>query len=245
MSQPLPFLSFQNEKSTATILDLFRTPNLRKKTLIQYYQWFTASMVYYGLTLNPEELVPGGDLYITFLVGGLIEFPAYALNIIVFLWMGRRIPLSIMYFIGGVALLLTLAVPAGEDYYHSLEVQRLIKIILFSGTPNLVFQTIGKFGITAAFASIYLVAAELFPTEVRQTGLGSSSMFARVGSMLAPVIGKELSKISVAIPIIIFAVVSLISGVLTLFLPETHGRTIPDTIEEGNQMTSYISTLHV
>ena len=94
-------------------------------------------------------------------------------------------------------------------------------------------QTIGKFGITSAFASIYLVAAELFPTEVRQTGLGSSSMFARVGSMLAPLIGRELSKVNVAIPIVIFAVASLVSGALTLLLPETHGRTIPDTIEEG------------
>ena len=71
-------------------------------------------MVYYGLTLNSGSLVPGGDLHINFLVGGLIEFPAYALTIIVLLMFGRRLPLAAMLFLAGVALFLTLAVPEGE-----------------------------------------------------------------------------------------------------------------------------------
>ena len=36
----------------ASILALFRTPNLLKNTLIQYFNWFTASFVYYALTFN-------------------------------------------------------------------------------------------------------------------------------------------------------------------------------------------------
>ena len=42
-----------------TFLDLFKTPNLRKNTLIQYFNWFTATFVYYGLTLNADTLIPG------------------------------------------------------------------------------------------------------------------------------------------------------------------------------------------
>jgi OCT family organic cation transporter-like MFS transporter 4/5 len=39
---------------------------------------------------------------------------------------------------------------------------------------------LGKIGIAAAFAVIYVWSAEIFPTVVRNAGMGSSSAFARV-----------------------------------------------------------------
>ena len=45
----------------ASAFDLFKNPNMLKKTLIQMYVWFTASFVYYGLTLNGDILIPGND----------------------------------------------------------------------------------------------------------------------------------------------------------------------------------------
>ena len=41
----------------ANLLTLFRTPNMAKKTLILYFNWFANSFVYYGLTLNSGNLV--------------------------------------------------------------------------------------------------------------------------------------------------------------------------------------------
>ena len=41
---------------------------------------------------------------------------------------------------------------------------------------------------SAAFAVIYVWSAELFPTMVRNSGMGSSSMMARVGGMICPYI---------------------------------------------------------
>ena len=55
----------------ASILALFRTPNLLKNTLIQYFNWFTASFVYYALTFNSGTLFPG-NIYINTLISGLI-----------------------------------------------------------------------------------------------------------------------------------------------------------------------------
>ena len=46
--------------------ELFKTPNLRKKTLIIYYMWFSTSMVYYGLTLNSNSQ---DSLFINYSVG--------------------------------------------------------------------------------------------------------------------------------------------------------------------------------
>ena len=47
------------EVKKVTFLDLFKSPNLRKNTLIQYFNWFTTTFVYYGLTLNADTLIPG------------------------------------------------------------------------------------------------------------------------------------------------------------------------------------------
>lgn len=48
-------------------LKLFLLPNMRKKTLICYYMWFSTATIYYGLTLNSNTL--GTDLFTTFCIG--------------------------------------------------------------------------------------------------------------------------------------------------------------------------------
>ena len=58
----------------------------------------------------------------------------------------------------------------------------------------LTMATLGKFGAICAFAIIYVQAVEIFPTVLRSSGIGSSSSMARVGSVLAPVIGRELVR---------------------------------------------------
>ena len=45
---------------------------------------------------------------------------------------------------------------------------------------------IGKIGASAGFSMVYQYSAELFPTVVRNAGMGSSSCMARVGGMIAP-----------------------------------------------------------
>ena len=51
---------------------------------------------------------------------------------------------------------------------------------------------IGKAAITASFSVIYVYTAELFPTSVRHIAVGSSSMMARIGGLVAPFMGEPL-----------------------------------------------------
>ena len=52
---------------------------------------------------------------------------------------------------------------------------------------------IGKFGSSAAFATIYLFSAELFPTVVRNSAMGASAAFSGIGAILAPYIVELVS----------------------------------------------------
>jgi len=60
--------------------------------------------------------------------------------------------------------------------------------------PKVVLATLGILGMSIAFPTVYLYSAELFPTVVRNVGVGTSSMCARFGSMVAPYITSLASS---------------------------------------------------
>ena len=57
-----------------------------------------------------------------------------------------------------------------------------------------VLAMLGKMGALAGFTTMYLYSAELYPTIVRNAGMGASSCMARVGSMVAPYIANLVCK---------------------------------------------------
>lgn len=44
----------------------------------------------------------------------------------------------------------------------------------------------GKFGFTMAFGIVYIYTAEIYPTVLRNVGMGMCSSAARIGSITAP-----------------------------------------------------------
>lgn len=78
----------------------------------------------------------------------------------------------------------------------------------------------------------YLYSTEIYPTEVRQIGLGVNSAVSRVGSMLSPFV-KELNEMThVSVSMGLFASIALVNTFLVLLLPETRGKDISDTIHQ-------------
>ena len=49
---------------------------------------------------------------------------------------------------------------------------------------------VGKLGPAGAFGVIYVFSAELYPTVLRNAGMGASSCVARFGGMAAPYVAK-------------------------------------------------------
>ncbi|NXA18933.1 S22AD protein, partial [Ibidorhyncha struthersii] len=94
-------------------------------------------------------------------------------------------------------------------------------------TVTTVLAIIGKFMATASFSTSYVYSAELFPTIIRQTGVGLCSMLARVAGIVAPLI-RLLSQYHRAIPMAIYGSAPVVVGLLCILLPETRGTDLAD-----------------
>ncbi|XP_076244758.1 organic cation transporter protein [Calliopsis andreniformis] len=205
----------QKEDRSYGSLDLFKTPNLRKKTLNVCLNWFANSIVYYGLSLNVGNLV--GNPFLMLFLSGLVELPSYILMCFLMDRSGRRCVVSTFMLIGGLCCIIASSIPSGTDSAASA----VMIIVLF-----------GKACIAASFAVIYNYTAELFPTVVRNTALGIGSMCARLSGALTPMI-MLLDSFNPKVPAILFGFVALLSGFLSLYLPETVNQPMPETIEDG------------
>ena len=51
---------------------------------------------------------------------------------------------------------------------------------------------VGKAAITMSFTGAYVYSVEIFPTGIRNIGLGTCSMCARISGMAAPFVGGPL-----------------------------------------------------
>ncbi|XP_014677146.1 PREDICTED: organic cation transporter protein-like, partial [Priapulus caudatus] len=176
---------------------------------------FVVSMVYYGLSLNSVNL--GSNPYLSFFLAGLVEIPAYLVVMYTLKRYGRRLSTSATMLASGISCLVT-ALPFLQGYDE-----------LIVG-----LATFGKFCVSMTFSVVYLYSAEIYPTVVRNAGVGSNSVFARVGAILAPYISM-LGTYSPTLPLVIFGIPAVIAGVLAMFLPETMDKVLPETLNDGEQ----------
>ncbi|XP_022095364.1 organic cation transporter protein-like [Acanthaster planci] len=245
----LPCLSQLQEnrhsEETKTFIDLMRYPNLRRKAFIVYFVWLSNNMVYFGLTYFTEDL--GSDPYLSFFLAGLVEIPAYILCQLLLGRIGRKWLICIFMTVGGVSLLSTLAVPKGSSSYlyplpHNSVTQNRFKRVVANnkennnsnlGTLTLAIAMIGKLCISGSYAIVYLYAIEIFPTPVRNAGVGGGAMLSRIGSISSPYILLLADYTFPEFPFLIFGSFTLVSGILMLVLPDTMGVKLPETMQEG------------
>lgn len=197
------------------VLDLFRTPNLRKKSLNVCLNWFANSIVYYGLSLNTGSLL--GNPFLMLFLSGLVEIPSYVVTVILMDRTGRRGLISTLMILGGFCSIAAAYIPreisGGQTYVVTIGM-------------------LGKAFIAGSFAIIYNYSAELFPTVLRNTALGVGSMCARLSGAMTPLI-MLLDSFDPRVPAVVFGFLALVSGFLALYLPETLNQPMPESLEDG------------
>ncbi|KAK9875027.1 hypothetical protein WA026_005835 [Henosepilachna vigintioctopunctata] len=202
------------ETTSLGVLDLFRTSEMRNKSLLLYIIWFSVFLVYFGLVLNLENI--GGDIYINSVLSGVVEVPALAVSIPILIKKGRRWPLALSMIISGIACAF------------------IIPFKIFSSEHQWVittFSMITKMCISSSNAMMPVFTAELFPTTLRNIGVGSSNIAAGIALMLVPYL-FELKTIEKTLPVGVLALCGILGGLSVLFLPETGGKPLQESLIE-------------
>lgn len=215
--------SMKKELSSAqgspTVLDLFRTPHMRVTTLSLSSVWLSTSFAYYGLAMDLQKF--GVDIYLIQVIFGAVDIPAKIVVTICMSLIGRRPSQCGALIIAGITILINLLVPLDKQ------------------TARTCLAVVGKGCLAASFNCCYLYSGELYPTLIRQTGMGWVSMMARVGAMVAPMVLLTGDYVS-WLPGLIYGGAPIISGLLGIFLPETRGIPLPDTIQDVEERGSGI-----
>ena len=92
---------------------------------------------------------------------------------------------------------------------------------------------IAKFNCTMSFYFFYLQAIELFPTCVRNTGIGFVGFVAAMFGLAGPHI-TALGASDKRIPLGAMGLINILAAIMASFLPETLGCDLPETLKSAS-----------
>ncbi|XP_009458954.1 PREDICTED: solute carrier family 22 member 6-A-like [Nipponia nippon] len=179
--------------------------------LTSFWPRFSTSFAYYGLAMDLQNF--DVNIYVIQLIFGAVDIPAKLVSILTITFVGRRFTQSVALILAGLAILANILVP------RDLRTLR---------TALAVF---GKGCLAASFNCVFLYTGELYPTVIRQTGMGLANTMARLGSITAPLV-KMAGDVFPALPFVIYGAAPVVSGLVAIFLPETRDTALPETVEE-------------
>nr|XP_033811685.1 solute carrier family 22 member 6-A-like isoform X2 [Geotrypetes seraphini] len=197
--------------STHSILDLFRTPAMCRISCCLMFVSFSTNFAYFGLSMDLKNF--GLNIHLVQMLFGGIDVFAKIICGVALNFFGRRTIQATSLILAGIFLLVNTAVPLDMHTFR-------ITLVMF-----------GKGCLAASSLCTYLFGGELFPTIVRQTGMGFITMMARLGGIVAPMVLMAGDYV-LFLPLVVFGGAPIISGVAACFLPEMLNAPLLDTIEE-------------
>ncbi|KAL8589119.1 hypothetical protein ACOMHN_017282 [Nucella lapillus] len=198
-------------QTSTSILDLFRYRRMCLYSCVMFFLFFVNSLGYFGISFSVPVL--HGNQFVNLCIMGAVEIPANIVCILISQRVGRRYPNAMFLLLCGASNIAAIFLPSHIAWL------------------KLVFVMVGKFAITAAYSTIYLYSAEIFPTVIRNQAMGMSSVFENIGSISAPFIVLAAKSVP-EVPLVVFGVLTGAGACLTLLLPETHNRPLPQTVHE-------------
>ncbi|XP_067223007.1 solute carrier family 22 member 7 [Chanodichthys erythropterus] len=192
-------------------LDLVKTPMMRRLAVLTGITWFSVATVAYGISFNISSF--GLNMYLTQFVYGAIEIPAKSSIFYLLDKFGRRITQAGSLLLVGISLMINIFIPKDKTVVRT------------------VIAVLGKGCSATSFGTVILYSSELYPTVLRQNGMGYNSFLARLGVSVAPLILLS-DDIWSYFSQVILSSLALSAAFVAYHLPETRGRCLPETIED-------------
>jgi MFS family permease len=201
----LPTATKENLKkvSLAASISLLFTPERRESTIRLWIALLTSFATLYYLTAWIPKLASqmGLDLKLAIYAGMVFNLGA---------WVGI---ITQGFLSGKFGLQRTIFV--------FLTITGILMMIFsfFKGSSLIliIFGLIG-FALQGGFVGLYALAARLYPTEIRSTGVGWGMGLGRIGAIISPILGGYLTQkgVSTEANFIIFAIPAIIAGIATM-----------------------------
>lgn len=207
----------ESQKCTHTAADLLRAGALRRISVCLIVVWFSTAFAYYGLVMDLQNF--GVSIYLIQVIFGAVDVPSKLLAMGMLSVLGRRITQATCLFMSAAAVFANILVP---------------KEMMVLRTA---LACLGKGFTSASFTTVYLYTGELYPTVIRQTGMGLVSTMARVGSMAAPAV-LILDEVFPSLPSVVYGGAAIVASAFACFLPETLNIHLPETIEDVEEKWS-------
>ncbi|XP_033362414.1 carcinine transporter-like isoform X1 [Bombus vosnesenskii] len=199
-------------QESATLLDLFKTPRLARNTILLVAFWcFT--LISFDDHVYSLKLIQS-SVFVSFSIACATELPAGLLLALLLDRWGRRL-------CGFLTMAMTCVLSIAELMLHSM-------------LAKLVMSILSRFCLNMAANVGLQYAAELLPTPVGSQGVSFIHIFGIVAHSLAPYI-TDSAAIWEGFPMLIISTVSFFGAALVLFLPETVGQNLPQTIKQGEE----------
>lgn len=198
-----------------TPLDLVRTPRIRLYFFMVSSLWFVNNLGYYMLSLASTRW--GGNVYVSYCLGGMVELPAYGVAFLLAEYFGRKWTLVVAEWILAFFCLLL-------GYCNTYLPDSQAWVVIAVGISC-------KFFVGITFSLLLLIGTEVFPTVVRGMAVGACTLIGDFGSVMAPSI-FFLEQIYSPLPYIMVGIASALGGSSVVFIAETWHRPLPVTIHD-------------
>ena len=194
---------------------LVKYPSVRYKFLIFSFMFMTISFLTNAVVLNTKTMA--GNMYVNIVslycvevvgcisTGFIINFPP----------IGRKKGLISFY----------LGIVIGFVLYITFDK------LGFPSITTLLSMFLIRFSITGVYTTFYIYIMENYPTPIRSLGFGLNSTFGNIAGIISPII---IEYFPAALLYVIFASLCTCNIIFTLFLKETVGKPMQETIEELN-----------
>ena len=187
-------------------LQLITRPTMRRYTLCFLFIGFVISASFYGISFDLTQL--SHNPHLAGVLSGLVDIPSYLIFPLLN-WLGRRRSMALFLFVTAVAMFLALA---GE--------QPALRLTL---------GLVGKLGASSAFTMVALYYGEVMPTQMRALAMTLVTVATSLGGAVAPFVVVLVTRLHGAAPSVVFGAATLLTAGVTLLLPETLGKMMPET----------------